>query len=84
MIVSLYKDGKGKTLYVHRLVAEAYIPNPEEKTEVNHKSEVKTDNCINNLEWMTAKENSNYGTRNKRIGKSVYCVELNQRFETIK
>ena len=63
------KDGR-KYLSVHRLVAKAFIKNPENKPQVNHKDEVKTNNCVDNLEWMTAKENCNYGTRNERAGKA--------------
>ena len=64
--VKLNKDGKSYTKYVHRLVAEAFIPNPMKKETVNHKDEIKAHNYVENLEWMTMKENANYGTRNIR------------------
>ena len=82
MKVCLCKDGKTYQYYVHRMVAETYIPNdnPEEKTQVNHINEQKTDNRVENLEWVSSKENNNHGTRNKRAGESiskpVSCVEL--------
>lgn len=66
--VDLYKNGEYKKCYVHRLVAEAFIPNPDNLPEVNHKDENGFNNNVDNLEWYTPKQNSNYGTRNKRIG----------------
>lgn len=67
--VQLCKNGQSKKYSVHRLVAEAFIPNddPERKNQINHIREFeKTNNCIDNLEWCTAKYNTNYGTGNQR------------------
>ena len=66
-VTYLYNNNERKPYSVHRLVAEAFIPNPNNYKEVNHKDENKSNNCVDNLEWCTAKYNSNYGTRNKRI-----------------
>ena len=80
--VSLSKDGKTKQFLIHRLVAETYISNPNGLPQVNHINEDKTDNRVENLEWTTAKENDNHGTRNKRISKPVYCEELDKTFKS--
>lgn len=65
-IVSLNKDNKKDRYLVHRLVAEAFIPNPESLPQVNHKDENKVNNHFENLEWCTAKYNGEYsGTLRK-------------------
>ena len=68
--VILYKDNKRKKFLVHRLVAQAFVPNPNEYLEVNHIDENKANNCVWNLEWCTRLYNNNYGTINERISKA--------------
>lgn len=70
LINSLCKNGKKKMKRTHRLVAEAFIPNPYNLSQVNHKDENKTNNHVDNLEWCSQKDNLNYGSRNKRISES--------------
>lgn len=65
--VCLYKKGKRKMYLVHRLVAEAFIPNPNNLPFINHKSEIKSQNNAENLEYCGHLYNCNYGTRNKRM-----------------
>jgi hypothetical protein len=61
-----HKDGKRKNMRGNRLVAEAYIPNPDNLPFVNHKDENPANDCVENLEWCTAKYNNNYGTARQR------------------
>lgn len=65
--VDLYKNGKTKHKRVHRLVAEAFLPNPDNLPEVNHKDENKKNPHLDNLEWCTRKYNANYGTMPERM-----------------
>ena len=71
LMVVLCAGGKQKMHKVHRLVCQSFHENPENKPEVNHINEDKTDNRACNLEWSTAKENCNHGTRNERMAKGI-------------
>ena len=86
--IGLWNDGKKKNFKVHRLVIEAF--NPVEgmnNLDCNHKDEDKTNNRLENLEWLTRKENLNHGTHNQKIAEAhsvrILCVELNREFESI-
>ena len=72
--VGLSKNGKSKTRTVHRLVAETFLPNPNDLPQVNHRDEVKDNNNVENLEWCDSKYNINYGTRRS---KKVRAVNIN-------
>ncbi len=67
--------GKRKHEYIHRLVALAFIDNPNNYPEVNHKNEIKTDNRVENLEWCDREYNINYGSRIERVSKKLTNYE---------
>lgn len=81
-IVHLHRDGKSTTARVHRLVAEAFIPNPDNLPDVNHRNEDKTDNRVENLEWCTCKYNVNYGNRAKKASEALTQF-MYQRFTSL-
>ena len=81
--VSLAKKQKYRHCLIHRLVAQAYLENPNGLPQVNHKDENKTNNCLSNLEWISTAANINYGTRNEKISKTIYCIELNKTFKSL-
>ena len=85
--VTLYKKGKSKTSLVHRLVAQAFIHQPyKEQNTVNHIDGDKTNNHIDNLEWVTLQENIDHAFKSGLHGspkRPVLCVELNTVFKSV-
>ena len=86
LTADLCKNGNVKTISVHRLVANAFIPNPFNKEQVNHINAKKYDNRVKNLEWCTAEENRNHAKENKLYynpkRKQVRCKQTNKVFES--
>lgn len=83
LYVNLCKNGVVHNCSVHRLVANAFIPNPDDLYTVNHKNENKEDNRVENLEWMTLQNNLRYGTHDERVRQSKkgkYCGEKHPNF----
>ena len=68
--VELCKNKETKHCFVHRLVGEAFLPNPDNLPEINHIDEDKTNNRVDNLEWKNHRDNLNHGTHNERMAKT--------------
>lgn len=83
MYVYLSKNGKQKQHLVHRLVSKAFIPNPNNYTEVNHKDEDKTNNRVENLDWCSRQYNNTYGNRLIKLMKPVMCIETGVLYNSI-
>jgi hypothetical protein len=71
LYVALYRDGSRQNKQINRLVAEAFLDNPNNYPIVNHRNEIKTDNTIDNLEWCTYAYNNTYGEASKRRSDSL-------------
>lgn len=98
LITSLCKNGTFKSCKVHRLVAQTFIPNPENKPQVNHIDGNKQNNCVDNLEWVNASENNNHAFKlglrkiseyHKKVAKEfkskkVQCLETGEVFNSAK
>ena len=90
--VTLCKDSKKKTCYIHRLVGCTWIPNDDNKPTINHLNEDKHDNRVENLQWADMNEQVHHGTFQQRMkktiteikGKRVLCVETGQVFDSVK
>ena len=73
--IILYKKGKNKTYKIHRLVAQAFIPNPNNYPCINHKNKIRNDNRVENLEWCDVKYNNQFSR-----GKSVVQYDLRLKY----
>lgn len=85
--VILSLDGQRKPKLIHRMVAEAFLPNPTEKREVNHKDGNKLNNEYTNLDWVTPSENiihSYAKLPHKKYSRKVVCVETNETLDSLK
>ena len=88
LCANLYKNGKGRRCYLHRLIAETYVPNPAGLPQVSHIDETRTNNCVSNLTWASQKDNSNMPLHKQRLSEKakknpVICLETQEIFDSI-
>lgn len=86
--ISLWKEGKQSQFLVHRLVAQAFIPNENDMPDINHRNENKTDNRADNLEWCDKEYNNNYGQHHEKHNSAIgwymrSVIQLSSDGETI-
>ena len=80
LVTTLYNKGKGKQVTIHRLVAEAFIPNPIEKTEINHINGIRDDDRVENLEWVNRSENQLHAYKFLKRGYKLPTKEQRQKY----
>lgn len=81
-IIQLTKNKMRKSFQIHRLVAEAFIPNPKNKPIINHINYNRLDNCVNNLEWCTQKENVEYSKERMKHRKNITHSNTGEKYIT--
>lgn len=82
--VTLQTNNKQVCRRVCRLIAQTFIPNPDNLPCVNHKDENKTNDFVDNLEWCTYTYNNTYGNRLRTCSKEIWCVEMNKKFNSMR
>lgn len=82
-MVTLYKDSQYENVLVHRLVANAFLPNPDDLPEVDHIDGDPSNNSVNNLRWVTCSQNAKNKSKSSHYRRSVTCLNTGQQFQSI-